>query len=46
MNWKKVEPSNSDVWKPENQGDTIQGKYKTVKQEVGQNESKLYLLET
>ena len=46
MNWKKVEPSNSDVWKPENQGDTIQGKYKTVKQEVGQNESNLYLLET
>lgn len=41
--WEDVEP---EVWKPENEGDEIEGVLINKETEVGVNESNLYQLET
>lgn len=35
-----------DSWKPENEGDTIQGTLKAVKTDVGINKSNVYVIQT
>ena len=43
--WKEAGMS-GDSWKPETEGDKIQGIYKTLKTNVGINSSNVYVLET
>jgi len=42
-NWKTVEPN---VWKPEKDGDFIEGKLVSKKEKVGVNESNAYYVES
>jgi hypothetical protein len=37
--------NNTESWKPENEGDTIQGLLTQVKENVGINNSKVYMIE-
>lgn len=36
---------NNETWKPENEGDTIQGLYTAKKENVGINKSNIYMIE-
>lgn len=47
--WKEIEPVNQikdEPWKPENEGDTLQGIYKDKVENLGENDSTKYVIET
>ncbi|KKM67180.1 hypothetical protein LCGC14_1473670 [marine sediment metagenome] len=51
MTWTKIEPQtegggNSETWKPEKEGDTIEGILMETKTNVGKNKSNIYMLLT
>jgi len=42
--WTEAGSGSGDTWKPENEGDSITGLYKTRKENVGINNSNIYLI--
>ncbi len=42
--WQEAGSGTNETWKPENEGDTIQGLYQSKKENVGVNNSNIYLI--
>ncbi len=43
--WIEAGMGSGDTWKPENEGDTIVGKYIVKKENIGLNNSNIYILQ-
>ena len=43
--WQEAGSNSGETWKPENEGDTLTGLYTAKKENVGQNNSNIYMIQ-